>query len=441
MSVLNYLFSENESEIENIRKSNDLKNLLLDKGFKTSLIRCNMLDYTDIDYMSSNLITDKKDFYLFTSMVTLINRRDSLNIHLKMLIEKIIKLNRNIIFIGYVPEEYKKYVTNKVNMLNVIRTINESNLKFITNVSNDIINNVSKINGNIHIIDLSEYNASTIFDLIDSYEIDETKINNIDSVIIDSRNTGSTITSSIFKILINFFLEKGKNVVVVGENLPESILKMSNEKEIDINKDALNMIKKIHKNKYIKTFESFQLEQPKNMSELLEKLSVVEKNILDSIKAEEINIEAFFNKNLKELSLENISEHPDFNSVLKIKGLKKANVEYTDDYETFLLNPFKYLLIKDKLKNNLQDPDYILIQTFNSTEQDWNKIRMYKINGKFKNFYDKLSNKTIELEDQGTKYIYQTSTKNEWELTNHEGSEKFPRFVRKEELLKIIKSL
>ena len=69
-----------------------------------------------------------------------------------------------------------------------------------------------------------------------------------------------------------------------------------------------------------------------------------------------------------------------------MKGLSKSSVEHTDDYETFLINPFKYLLIKSKNKNDLQNPDFIIIQTFNSTEQTWNNLKMYQIQGDFKKF-------------------------------------------------------
>lgn len=190
--------------------------------------------------------------------------------------------------------------------------------------------------------------------------------------------------------------------------------------------------------KFIRTFESFHLEEPTTMSELLEKLSVVEQNILDSVRAEIINIDAFFNGEVSDLNLDDLSENAEFNKVLRIKGLKKSNVEHTDDYETFLINPFKYLLIMDKNKTDLEDPDFIIIQTYNSMEQDWNTLKMYKINGNFKNFYDKLSSRTIELDHDGKRYIYQTSNKNEWELTNQKETDRFPRFVRKEDLLQII---
>jgi len=194
----------------------------------------------------------------------------------------------------------------------------------------------------------------------------------------------------------------------------------------------------IYHMKFIKTFESFDLQEPKTMSELLEKLSVVEQSILDSIGAEMINIENFLHESIPLDNLENLESNPEFINLLIIKGLRKDTVKHTDDYETFLLEPFKYLLTRDKVKNDLQDPDFIFIQTFNSTQQKWNSIKMYKITGDFKNFYEKLTNRTIEIEDNGSRYLYQTSNKNEFELVNQEENEKFPRFVRKEDLLKMM---
>lgn len=190
---------------------------------------------------------------------------------------------------------------------------------------------------------------------------------------------------------------------------------------------------------YIKTYESFKLEEPSTMSELLEKLSVVEQSILDSIKADPIDINTFFNEKLPTKELDQLVNNSDFNNLLKMKGLSKSSVEHTDDYETFLINPFKYLLIKSKNKNDLQNPDFIIIQTFNSTEQTWNNLKMYQIQGDFKNFYDQLTNRTIEIERDGVNYLYQTSNKNEWELVNQEETDVFPRFVRKEELIELMK--
>jgi sulfur carrier protein ThiS len=235
--------------------------------------------------------------------------------------------------------------------------------------------------------------------------------------------------------VVKKFKEYKKDLIIVGEVTKEI------EKYVDKTIDVVDTFRKINKSeKYIKSFESFKVEEPSTMSELLEKLSVVEEEILSSINAEPVNIDSFLNGVVSN-DLHQLADMSDFNKLLRIKGLKKGNVENTDDFETFLLSPFRYLMIWEKGKNELVDPDFLFIQTFNSTEQDWNKIRLYKINGNFKNFYDKLSNRTIEIKDNGIKYIYQTSNKNEWELTNQKETERFPRFVRKEDLLNIINNI
>ena len=187
---------------------------------------------------------------------------------------------------------------------------------------------------------------------------------------------------------------------------------------------------------FLKTYESFRVDEPSTMSELLEKLSVVEKNLLQSIGADQLNLDAFISQNINDLS--DIKNNADIISAFGAKRLNIGNVEHTDDYETFLLSPFKFCLIHRDGTTDLNDPEYILIQTYNSTERTWNKVRIFKINGDFSNFYDKLSNRSIELSDGENSYIYQTSNKNQWDLVNREASEEFPKKLRKEELLKLI---
>ena len=190
-----------------------------------------------------------------------------------------------------------------------------------------------------------------------------------------------------------------------------------------------------------KTFESFKIDEPSTMDELLEKLSVVEESLLDSVGAEKVDISMFIDSDSNINDLDDLVLNASFNKVLNMKGLKRANVEHTDDYETFLLSPFKFCLIYEKDKNSLHNPDYLLLQTFNSTQQTWNIIRLFKINGDFSNFYKKLTNRTIELSDNGETFIYQTSNKNQWDLINRESNKSFPKKLRKEELLKIITEL
>ena len=64
---------------------------------------------------------------------------------------------------------------------------------------------------------------------------------------------------------------------------------------------------------------------------------------------------------------------------------------------------------------------------------------MYKVNDDVKKFYDKLSSKVIEIDDDGNKFIYSTSNGNEWALQNIEKeSDTFKKYLRKEDFENLI---
>ena len=91
--------------------------------------------------------------------------------------------------------------------------------------------------------------------------------------------------------------------------------------------------------------------------------------------------------------------------------------------------------------NELENPKYILFQTFNDTLKEWDDVRLYTIGEDIKKFYDKLTSKTIEISDSDQNFIYSTSNGNDWELQNLESeNDTFKRFLRKEELQEVIDS-
>jgi hypothetical protein len=91
--------------------------------------------------------------------------------------------------------------------------------------------------------------------------------------------------------------------------------------------------------------------------------------------------------------------------------------------------------------NELENPDYIIFQSWNDTISKWGDAKLYKVNADIKNFYDKLSSKVIEISDGGEKYIYQTSNGNEWLLQNVEkANDVFKKYFRTEEFESFIKS-
>lgn len=61
----------------------------------------------------------------------------------------------------------------------------------------------------------------------------------------------------------------------------------------------------------------------------------------------------------------------------------------------------------------------MVIQTKYRNKPNWESIKMYKVNDNIRNFYDKLSSRTIEITKGGKNYIYRTSNAgNDWSLQN-----------------------
>ena len=166
-------------------------------------------------------------------------------------------------------------------------------------------------------------------------------------------------------------------------------------------------------------------------------------SILKSIGAEEVNI--FDTLNLPKddfedkLNLDMLTTNHEFIHSLSSIGLKKSNVTNTDDFETFLNKPCRFMMIYKVESNELENPDYIIFQSWNDTTSNWESSRMFKITGDIKNFYDKLSSKVIEIDDEGSNYIYQTSNGNEWNLQNTEKeNDIYKKYFRKDDFEKLL---
>lgn len=164
--------------------------------------------------------------------------------------------------------------------------------------------------------------------------------------------------------------------------------------------------------------------------------------LLDSIKAEEVNLfdtlklpKNFYND---KLTLEFLSENVEFINSLSSIALKKSQIQNTDDFECFIDKPLKFMFLYDINYNELQNPEYVILQTWNKTLEKWNDIKLYKINDDINKFYSKLGSKSIEVIDNDDKYIYQTSNKNEWILQNDKENSKFKKYFRKEEFDKFL---
>jgi hypothetical protein len=57
------------------------------------------------------------------------------------------------------------------------------------------------------------------------------------------------------------------------------------------------------------------------------------------------------------------------------------------------------MLIYDINSNELENPEFILFQVYNSTLQKWEETKLFKIKDDIKKFFDKLTSRTIEVVD------------------------------------------
>jgi len=177
--------------------------------------------------------------------------------------------------------------------------------------------------------------------------------------------------------------------------------------------------------------------------DIMESMNIWHDVLLTSINAEEkdifdtLSLPKDFYKS--RLTLDFLSSNIEFINSLSSLGLKKSSVQNTDDYQTFVNKPCKWMFIYDISSNELENPIYIVFQVWNETAKEWEDVKLFKVNGDAKNFYDKLSSKTIEVTDGDENYIYVTSDGNTWELQNTDKeNDIYKRFFRKEELQKIL---
>jgi maltooligosyltrehalose synthase len=190
---------------------------------------------------------------------------------------------------------------------------------------------------------------------------------------------------------------------------------------------------------YNKFKESLVIDLVTMSVDILESMNIWHDVLLSSISAEEKDI--FDTLKLPKdfyqgrLTLDFLSDNIEFVNSLSSLGLKKSPVQLTDDYQTFVNKPCKWMFIYDINSNELENPLYIAFQTWNETNKIWDDVKLFKINGDVKKFYDKLSSKTIEVTDGDENYIYTTADGNTWELQNlDKENDIYKRFFRKDEL-------
>lgn len=195
---------------------------------------------------------------------------------------------------------------------------------------------------------------------------------------------------------------------------------------------------------WIKKFKNFQESlliniQDLNAFDLNESLSIWYDSLLNSIGAKELNIYDVLKLNKDfNINLENLENSDDFVKLLSNQSLKKSNMENSDDYETFLSAPCRFMFIYDLKASELDTPYFLLLQTYNTVSNKYETTKCYQINDNIKNFYDQLSSKIIEIEDNGEKFIYETGDRNNWHLKSTKETDVYKRNFNKEDLEKIV---
>jgi hypothetical protein len=179
-----------------------------------------------------------------------------------------------------------------------------------------------------------------------------------------------------------------------------------------------------------------------NVEDLMESLTIWHDALLSSINAEELDILDTLKipKELMDIEFETLSDNVEFINSLSSIALKKSAIDNSDDYQTFLNKPCRFMFLYDINSNELENPIYLMFQVWNDSLKKWDELKLYKVNDNAKKFYDKLTSRTIEILDGDQNYIYQTSNGNEWVLQNLDAeNDTYKKTFRREELQSLLK--
>jgi hypothetical protein len=198
--------------------------------------------------------------------------------------------------------------------------------------------------------------------------------------------------------------------------------------------------------KWIRNFskykESLNIDTTLNKIDLMESLNIWQDVLLSSINASKIDFKETFNlddKLFQKFDAKELFDSTVFINSLSSIGLKKSQLQNTDDFETFINKSCRFFFIYNIESNELENPNFLVFQTRNQSLENWEEAELYKVNDNVQKFYDKLTSRTIELIDGDQNYIYTTSNGNDWQLQNlDKENDIYTRVLRKEELQKIL---
>lgn len=177
----------------------------------------------------------------------------------------------------------------------------------------------------------------------------------------------------------------------------------------------------------MKEFSSSELQNTFIDLDILESIVTNSDELLNSIGAEEVDLFQTFNFSPDSIksnfTIEELYDNQIFNQRLIKGGYKKNELESTEETETFMEDTIvvKFFSVYKKDRSELERPEYIIYQSRKRKEIKWNPIKCYKVKNDMKNFYDKLTNKTVEIKKGDKTYIYSTSNSgNDWQLQKRE---------------------
>ena len=199
--------------------------------------------------------------------------------------------------------------------------------------------------------------------------------------------------------------------------------------------------------KRLKTYEQYKeslsIDLRYNSIDLMESISIWHDVLLSAISAKEEDIFDRFSLPKDEfagkLDLDFLEDSVEFINSLSSIGMKKSAVQNTDDYQTFVNKPCKFMFVYMADRNELENPSYLIFQVWNESLGKWEDAKLYSVNDQVSKFYDKLTSKTVEISDGDENYIYQTSNGSDWVLQNSEKeNDVYKKSFRKEELQQLL---
>jgi len=194
---------------------------------------------------------------------------------------------------------------------------------------------------------------------------------------------------------------------------------------------------------YNQFVESVSFDLSSSSLDLMESIGIWHDALLSSISAKEEDIFDAFS--LPEdmfsgkLDLDFLESSVEFVNSLSSIGLKKSAMQSSEDYQTFLNKPCRFMFVYKADRNELEEPEYVVFQSWNDSSGQWEQAELYSVNDKVSKFYDKLTSKTVEISDGDENYIYQTSNGSDWTLQNSDKeNDVYKKSFRKEEMQKLI---